>query len=244
MEGYEPSTYGRRIAGIYDELYGRMFDNEGCVQFLRTKAGDGRALELAIGTGRIALPLKESGVEVHGIDISEEMVSKTRGKAGGEDIPVTMGDFADVDVQGRFELVYIVFNTLFALTSQDDQVRCFRNVAEHLTPDGVFVVEAFVPDLTRFVRHQSNNVVDVQIDRVQLDASRHDPVNQVVHSQHVFLAEEGTRFYPVTIRYAFPSEMDLMARLAGLELKERWEDWRMRSFNSDSKNHISVYGFK
>lgn len=244
MEGYVPSTYGRKIAGIYDELYGHMFDNEGCVRFLGAKARDGRALELAIGTGRIALPLKGSGVEVHGIDISEEMVAKMREKPGAEGIPVTMGNFADVDVEGNFELVYILFNTFFGLTTQDDQVRCFHNVAEHLTPDGVFVVEAFVPDLARFQRHQSTSVSDVQVDRVLLDASRHDPVNQVIHSQHVFLEERGTRLYPVSLRYAFPPELDLMARLAGLELKERWEDWRRGAFTSDSKSHISVYGFK
>jgi SAM-dependent methyltransferase len=244
VEGYEPSTYGHKIAGVYDELYGRMFDNEGCVEFLRAKARGGHALELAIGTGRIAIPLKASGVQVHGIDISEEMVAKMRAKPGAEDIPVTMGDFADVDVQGRFELVYILFNTFFGLTTQDEQVRCFHNVAEHLTPDGVFVVEAFIPDLTRFQRHQSTSVVDVQVDRVQLDASRHDPVNQLVQSQHVFLEEGDTRLYPVSLRYAYPPEMDLMARLARLSLTERWEDWRNGAFNSDSKSHISVYGFK
>jgi SAM-dependent methyltransferase len=244
VEGYEPSTYGRRIAGVYDDLYSRIFDNEGCVRFLNDKARGGRALELAIGTGRIALPLKESGVQVHGVDISEEMVAKMREKPGGDDIPVTMGNFADVDVREDFELIYLLFNTFFGLTTQDDQVRCFHNVADHLTPDGVFVVEAFVPDLTRFQRHQSNSVVDVQVDRVQLDASRHDPVNQLVHSQHVFLEEGGTKLYPVSLRYAFAPEMDLMARLAGLELKERWQDWGMNAFTSDSKSHISVYGFK
>jgi hypothetical protein len=167
-----------------------------------------------------------------------------RAKQGGEAIPVTVGDFADVNVKGGFDLVYIVFNTFFALMTQDDQVRCFHNVAEHLSPEGAFVLEAFVPDVTRFQRHQSTSIIDVRIDLVQLDASRHDPVNQVVHSQHVFLEEGDTRLYPVSIRYAYPSEMDLMARLAGLELKERWEDWRKGAFNSDSKSHISVYGFK
>jgi SAM-dependent methyltransferase len=244
VERYEPSTYGRKIAEIYDELYGVMFDNEGCVEFLAGKARGGRALELAIGTGRIALPLKEKRVEVHGIDISEDMVAKMREKPGGEEIPVAMGNFVDVGVEGDFDLIYLLFNTFFGVTTQDEQVACFHNVAEHLTPEGVFVVETFVPDLTRFQRHQSTSVVDVQIDRVQLDASRHDPVNQLVHSQHVFLEEGGTRLYPVSLRYAFASEMDLMARLAGLELKERWQDWRRGVFTSDSKSHISVYGFK
>lgn len=244
MEGYEPSTYGRKIAGVYDELYSRMFDNQSCVQFLRAKARGGRALELAIGTGRIAIPLKESGVQVHGIDISEEMVAKMRAKPGGEEIPVAVGDFADVNVEGDFDLIYILFNTFFALMTQDDQVRCFNNVAEHLSREGVFVVEAFVPDLSRYRRHQTTSVVDVQVDRVQLDASRHDPVNQLIHSQHVFLEEGETKLYPVSLRYAYPGEMDLMARLAGLALKERWEDWRNGAFNSDSNSHIAVYGFK
>jgi Methyltransferase domain len=244
VEGYEPSTYGHKIAGVYDELYSRMFDNEGCVAFLRGKARGGRALELAIGTGRIAIPLKASGVQVHGIDISEEMVAKLRVKQGGEEIPVTVGDFADVKVEGDFDLIYIIFNTFFALMTQDEQVRCFHNVAEHLSREGVFVVEAFVPDLARYRMHQTTSVVDVQVDSVQLDASRHDPVNQLIHSQHVFLEERDTRLYPVSLRYAYPPEMDLMARLAGLALIERWEDWRNGAFNSDSKSHISVYGFK
>ncbi|MGH2806415.1 MAG: class I SAM-dependent DNA methyltransferase, partial [Actinomycetota bacterium] len=154
MEGYEAATYGELWASIYDDEWRDVFPNDATVAFLQKLAGDGPALELAIGTGRIALPLKEAGVEVHGIDISEAMVAKLRAKPGGSDIPVTMGDFAEVGVDGTYRLIYLVFNTLFALPTQVEQVRCFRNVATRLERGGAFVVEAFVPDLGRFDRHQ------------------------------------------------------------------------------------------
>ena len=241
MEGYGAETYGRRIADVYDDLYGELFDVDAIVAVLAGIAGDAPALELAIGTGRIALPLIRAGVNVSGIDISEEMVAKMRAKSGGSDVDVTMGNFADVDVEGRFGLIFIVFNTLFALGSQDEQLRCFRNVAEHLADDGAFVVEAFVPDVTRYERHQTVSVEEVDSDTVMLDASRHDPVAQRVDSQHVVLRATGIELYPVSIRYAYPAELDLMARLAGLELRHRWGGWHNEPFNSESKFHVSVY---
>ena len=241
MEGYDASTYGDAIADIYDELYGALFDVEGTVELLAELAGDGPALELAVGTGRIALPLHERGVEVHGIDISEGMVTKLRAKPGGADIPVTMGDFADVAVYGEYSLVYLVFNTLFALTSQEDQVRCFANVAEHLSPGGAFVIEAFWPDIARFDRHQRIGVDTVTRDMVALETTRHDPVNQRSDSMHVVLKESGIEFYPVVIRYAYPAELDLMARLAGLRLRDRFGGWRRQPFTSDSMTHVSIY---
>ena len=242
MRDYEAHTYGDRIAGVYDELYGSLFDVDATVTLLAELAADGPVLELAIGTGRVALPLREGGVEVTGIDASEAMVAELRGKAGGGDIPVAMGDFADVDVEGRFKLIFVVFNTLFALTTLDDQVRCFTNVAEHLTDDGVFVVEAFVPDVTRFTRHQNAGVDDLDSDSVRLEASRHDPVHQRVDSQHVVLRRgEAVEMYPVSIRYSYPSELDLMARLAGLTLRDRWGGWNREPFTSESKFHVSVY---
>ncbi len=198
-------------------------------------------LELAIGTGRLALPLVERGLEVHGIDASERMVEKLRAKPGGDAIPVTMGDFADVGVEGEYRLIFIAFNTLFALLTQDDQLRCFANAAEHLTDDGLFVVEAFRPDLGRFDRGQRTNVFRVDAEQVMLDASRHDPLEQRVDSQHIVITEAGTKLYPVSIRYAFPSELDLMARLAGLELRERWGSWKREPFTADSNRHVSVY---
>jgi len=242
MEGYDARTYGDRIADVYDEMYGELFDSDATVAHLAELAGDGRALELAVGTGRIALPLRQRGVDVTGIEISEAMVEKLRAKPGGTDIPIVMGDFGDVDVDGHFDLVFVVFNTLFALTTQDDQVNCFANVANHLTNGGVFVVEAFVPDSTRFTRHQTVGVDSLGPDRVHLEASRHDPVTQTVDSQQVVLRQgEPVEMYPVSIRYAYPSEMDLMARLAGLRLLNRWGGWGSEPFTSESKVHVSLY---
>src|SRR5207237_5808246 len=157
MEGYDASTYGERIADVYDEWYAEaeFLETDAVVAMLAELAGAGPALELAIGTGRVALPLAERGIEVHGIDASEAMVEKLRAKPGGVDIPTTVGDFADVGVEASYSLVYIVFNTFFALPTQQDQVRCFRNVAAHLTEDGVFALEAFVPDPTYYAHGQS-----------------------------------------------------------------------------------------
>ena len=241
MEGYGPKTYGDRIADVYDGLYTAL-DTEGAVETLVQLAGGGPVLELAIGTGRLALPLAERGLEVHGVYTSEAMVAKLRAKPGGDRIAVTMGDFADVAVGGRFSLIFIAFNTFFALLTQEDQLRCFENVAARLTQDGVFVLEAFFPDLARFDRGQRPHVNIVEAGRVMLDASKHDPVEQRVDSQHVVITEEGTQLYPVSIRYAFPSELDLMARLAGLELQNRWGGWRREPFTADSPRHVSVYG--
>ena len=243
MEEYEPSTYGDRIAPIYDEMIEGKFDTDGAVSFLAELAATGPVLELGIGTGRVALPLAQRGLEVHGIDASEAMVGALRAKPGGDGIAITLKDFVDVDVEGQFSLVYVVFNTLFALVEQDDQVRCFRSVAQRLTPNGVFVLEAFVPDLVRFGRyHQRVEAGDLSLDRVRLEVSRHDPVTQRIHGQHVVISEEGTKLYPVQLRYSWPAELDLMARLAGLRLRERWGSWRRDAFNESSERHISVYG--
>lgn len=237
----DPAEYGERIADVYDELYGKLFDTEGAAAFLAELAGPGPALELGIGTGRLALPLAERGVKVHGIDASERMVRNLRGKPGGDRIPVTIGDFADVPVDGRFPLVFVAFNTLFALRTQEAQVRCFQAVAEHLADDGAFVVEAFVPDPARFDRGQRTATERLAHDRVILESSVHDRATQRVDSLHVMVTEEGIRLYPVDIRYAWPSELDLMARLAGLGLRERWADWRRTPFTSESPQHVSVY---
>ena len=242
MKGYEAHTYGDRIAGVYDELYGTLFDVDATVSLLAELGGGGPALELAIGTGRIALPLADRGVDVTGIDASEAMVAELRAKPRGEDIPVVMGDFADVDVEGRFKLVFVVFNSLFNLATQDEQVRCFTNVTKHLSEGGVFVVEAFVPDVTRYTRHQTTGVDRLDSESVHLEASRHDPVNQTVDSQHIHLRRgEPVEMYPVSIRYAYPSELDLMASLAGLRLRARWGGWHKEPFTSESKFHVSVY---
>ena len=241
MEAYGPETYGDRIADVYDGLYENL-DTEGAVETLAGLAGGGPVLELAIGTGRLALPLAKRGLDVHGIDASAAMVAKLRGKPGGDRIPVTMGDFADVAVDGRYSLIFVAFNTFFGLLTQDDQLRCFTNVAAHLADGGVFVVEAFFPDLGRFDRGQRTQTTRLDAGSVMIDASRHDPVEQRVDSHHVVITEEGTKLYPVSIRYAFPPELDLMARLAGLELQNRWGGWRREPFTADSPRHVSVYG--
>jgi SAM-dependent methyltransferase len=242
-EEYGPSTYGDKIADVYDEHVAELgLDTEGAVETLAELAGGGPVLELAIGTGRLALPLAERGLEVHGIDASEGMVAKLREKPGGGDLEVTMGDFADVAVEGSYRLIFVGFNTFFALLTQEDQLRCFANVAAHLAEGGVFVLEGFVPDLTRYDRDQRVSVMNIETGGVMLETSRHDPSTQRIHARHIAVTEEGTKIYPVNLRYAYPSELDLMARLAGLELKERWASWRKDAFGPQSQRHVSVYG--
>lgn len=241
MEGFGTSTYGDLIADVYDTWHGYREATDAAVERLATLVGDGPVLELAIGTGRIALPLAARGVEVHGIDSSKAMVAKLRRKPGGKAVPVTMGNFADVAVDGTFSLVYIVFNTFFALLTQAEQVRCFRNVAARLAPGGAFVMEAFVPDVARFVRHQSSSVTRIELDQVMFDVSRHDPVAQIIDSQHILLRAGGLRLQPVRLRYAWPSELDLMAQLAGLRLASRAGGWHNEPFTAASTTHVSTY---
>jgi SAM-dependent methyltransferase len=211
------------------------------VDALAEIASGGRVLELGIGTGRIALPLSAKGVNVHGIDAAESMISRLRSKPGGEKITIAPGNFAEVAVEGKFALVYIVFNTFFALSSQEEQVQCFRNVAAHLDAGGCFVIEAFVPDVTRFTGGQVNWATKVTADEVQLDVGQHDAATQRVVSQKVVITDGNVRLYPVQIRYCWPSELDLMAQLAGLRLRERWSNWKREPFTSESGQHISIY---
>lgn len=244
MDRFNPSTYGDRIADVYDDWYpGSSLAGEvgRAVPFLRDLAGAGPALELGIGTGRVAVPLRREGVEVHGIDASAAMLAKLRAKEGGADIPTTEADFRDFALETRFTLAYVVFNTLFALPTQDDQIRCFQAVARHLTPEGVFVVEAFVPDVSRFDRGQRVSAVDAGVDEVRLEVSTHDAIAQRTQSQHIVVSEQGIRLYPVMIRYAPIAELDLMARIAGLRLRERWADWDRSALISTSQKHVSVW---
>jgi SAM-dependent methyltransferase len=239
MDNYSEETYGESIAGVYDQLYSGF--DPSAIQTLTKLANGGKALELGIGTGRIALPLFTNGVPVYGIDASESMVARLQSKPGGEGIPVTLGNFADVPVDGQFSLVYVVFNTFYALLTQEEQIRCFQNVAKHLTSDGVFVIEAFVPDLTRFTGGQAIRAIRIGEQEVQVDVSLIELDKQIITSQHMLINERGTRFYPVKIRYVWLTEMDLMARLSQLRLKERWSDWGKSQFTDESGKHISVY---
>lgn len=242
MDRYDASTYGDRIAGVYDDWYedAAFLETDATVEALAELAGDGPVLELAIGTGRVALPLAGRGIEVHAIEASEAMLVKLREKPGGDRISVTMGDFADVGVEGRYPLVYLVFNTLFALRTQDEQVRCFENVAAHLLDGGVFAIDAFVPDPARF-KQGGVSVSRVEVDRIHVDVTLLDAAAQTSRSQHVVVSAGGVRLYPVSIRWAYPAEIDLMARLAGLRLRERWGSWRKEPFTAASGRHVSIY---
>ena len=233
------TTYGDHLAEVYDHWFDSC--EEGTIELLAELAQGGPALELGIGTGRIALPLAATGIEVQGIDASPAMVAKLRARPGGNAIAVTMGNFADVAVEGKFPLVFIAFNTFYALLTQEEQVRCFRNVAEHLTAGGTFLIEAFVPDVARFSRGQNVRAYTVTHDRVSLQAAHHDPLQQRLMTQNIVFTQNGARLYPVEVRYAWPSELDLMAKLAGLKLRQRWGSWKREEFGSTSEKHISVY---
>ena len=242
MKGYEPiMSFGEDVAERYRDV--QRGDEIAAVAFLEQLAGRGPVLELAIGTGRIALPLAARGIRVDGVDISPAMIAQLRAKAGGDEISVTVGNFADVPVPGTYRLIFVVWNTLFNLLTQEDQVRCFENVADHLTDDGSFVVEAFVPAfLYRLRNDQYVDAEAIRVDEVRLDVLRHDMATQMIEESHVSLSSAGVRLNPVVQRYAWPSELDLMARIAGLRLKYRWGGWNREPFNSTSSTHVSVYG--
>jgi Methyltransferase domain len=241
VKDYEPArSFDEDAAEIYDDE--PRGDEPETVAFMERMARGGPALELAIGTGRIALPLTARGIRVDGIDLSAPMVAKLRAKPGGDEILVTMGDFAEVPVAGTYPLIYVVYNTIFNLLTQDDQVRCFENVATHLTDDGVFVVEALVPtSLVGLSDHQYVDAESVEVDEVWLDVGRVDPVGQLLDESHVQLSRNGVRVYPIVTRYAWPSELDLMARIAGLRLRDRWGGWNDEPFTGTSERHVSVY---
>jgi len=234
-------SFGEDVAQEYRDI--QRGDERAAVAFLEHLAGPGPALELALGTGRIALPLADRGIRVDGIEISPAMIDQLRAKPGGDQLAVTVGDFADVPVPGTYRLIFVVWNTLFNLLTQDEQVRCFENVAAHLTDDGSFVVEAYVPAfLYRTRNHQYVEAEAIEVDEVRLDVLRHHPATQILEESHVSLSGAGVRLNPVVQRYAWPSELDLMARIAGLRLKDRWGGWEREPFDSRSSAHVSVYG--
>ncbi|HYA33999.1 MAG TPA: class I SAM-dependent methyltransferase [Candidatus Binataceae bacterium] len=242
MAEYDETTYGERIAEIYDRFYGKRDDPEMVAAFLASLAGKRRALELGIGTGRIAIPLAARGVRVSGIDSSPAMVEKMREKSGGADIPVTIGNFADVKVAGGgFGLIYIAFSTLFALTSQDEQIRCMTRAGRRLLPGGALAIEAFNPDHSLLAQRQRASTIDIGADHALLDLATNDIVNQTVRVQHILFTPSGVKMFPVQLRFAYPSEIDLMARLAGMRLRERYGGWDRSPFTATSPVHISIY---
>ena len=240
MEHFGPETYGERVADVYDEWY-KPVDTTPEVALLSELADGGRALELGIGTGRIALPLAANGVEVHGIEASPKMVDRLRAKPGGQAIPITMGDMADVPVDGAFALVFVVFNTFFQLYSQDAQLRCFANVAAHLQPGGRFVLHAFVPDTSRVEAGEHVAVKEASLDRVRLDATVFDSLEQRLDTTQVRITEDGIRLVHAKLRFAWPPELDLMAQLSGLTLEHRWATFDKQPFTATSAFHVSVY---
>jgi hypothetical protein len=243
VKGYEPiMSFDQANAEVYDDLAHRG-DEEATVAFLEALAQGDSALELAIGTGRIALPLAATGVRVDGIDFAPAMVAKLRAKPGGDAIDVTIGDFADVGVDGTYRLIYIVFNSFFNLLTQDEQIRCFQNIAAHLTDVGSFVVEGgcTLSFLDRLREGQYVEAEGIAVDAVRFDLLRLDSSTQMLHENHVRVSRDGVSFNPVMQRLAWPSELDLMARIAGLRLCERWGGWSRQPFTANSDNVVSVY---
>ena len=234
--------FDERVAARYDEASAEMFDPsvvDPAVELLAEMAGSGRALEFAIGTGRIALPLAQRGVTVHGIDMSTAMVARLRAKPGGEDIDVTIGDFATTTVDGSFSLVYLVYNTIGNLTTQAAQVACFRNAAVHLEPGGCFVIEVGVPELRRLPPGEIFHVFGASEDSWGID--EYDVATQGLVSHHIENVDGRLERFSAPYRYVWPSELDLMAELAGMRLLERWGGWKREPFTNESRTHVSVW---
>jgi SAM-dependent methyltransferase len=238
----EDGYFDERVAATYDESAADMFDPavvDPVVDFLAGLAGSGRALELGIGTGRIALPLAKRGVPVHGVELSRAMAVRLHAKPGGEEIGVTIGDFSTTTVEGTFAVAYVVFNTIGNLTTQAAQVACFQNVAAHLEPGGCFVIEVGVPELRRLPPGDTMRVFDAGETHWGID--EYDVVTQRLTSHHFDLVDGRFELVSMPFRYVWPAELDLMAELAGMALRERWAGWKREPFTNDSRKHVSVW---
>lgn len=238
-----PQVYfDERVAQRYDTEFADMFDPavvDPAVDFLADLAGEGGALELGVGTGRIALPLSRRGVRVHGVDLSPAMIAQLRAKPGADGIGVTIGDFATARAGGPFRLIYLVFNTIMSLTTQDEQVACFRNAAAHLEPGGRFVVEVMVPELRRLPPGQ--HVVPLHVSSTGWGYDAYDIATQALSANYIRLIDGRAEHTVFPGRYVWPAELDLMARLAGMALRERWSDWQRTPFTGESTAHVSVW---
>jgi SAM-dependent methyltransferase len=226
---HDAASYGARLADDYDDIYGGIFDTDGAVDLLARLGAGGRVLEFGVGTGRIAIPLAERGLDVWGVDGSLEMLDRLREKPGGDKVTPVHGDFATATADGKFELVVLLVNTIYAMPTQDDQITCFANAARHLAPGGRFVVEAWVPDPPRGAglglraRRLGRGFAGLVIED-------HDAGRQILSTS-----------FPIVHRYAWPAELDLMARLNGMTLEDRWADWHRHPFDGHSTDHISVW---
>ena len=240
MEGFDPKTgFGYEVSKRYDD--GPRGDESETVAFLARLAGGRDALEFAVGTGRIALPLARAGVRVDGIELSPDMVDRMREKPGGNAIQVTTGDMSRATTGRRYGLVYLVYNTIGNLLTQGDQVRCFQNAARHLGPGGAFVIECRVPTAPARPGHQYVDPAHIAAGQVVLDAGRYDPVTQILDLNHIHISADGIFLSPISLRLACPPEFDLMARVAGLRLRDRWGGWNGEQYTAASWRHISVY---
>jgi SAM-dependent methyltransferase len=238
----EDGYFGERVAATYDDSSWEMFDPAvvgPAVDLLAELAASGRALELGIGTGRIAVPLAARGVPVHGIDLSRAMTARLSAKPGAKEIGITIGDFATTTVEGAFSLAYLVFNTIGNLTTQEDQVSCFRNAAAHLEPGGCFVIEVGIPELRRLPPGETMRVFDAT--RTHWGVDEYDVARQGLISHHFSLVEGRFELDSMPFRFVWPAELDLMAQLAGMRLRERWSGWKREPFTSESEKHISVW---
>lgn len=243
MKDFNPTTsFGAEVAAHYDEH--KRGDEDSAASFLAEFAKEGTALEFAIGTGRIALPLAAKGVQVDGIELSPHMAEQLRAKPEGKDINVTLGDMSRATTGRQYPLVYLVYNTIFNLLTADDQIRCFENAARHLTPNGRFIVEtalphAWIPPGKPDYVHAEH----VGKETVGLDVARYDPVTQLLEENHIQFSAQGITMMPIVCRLITPGEMDLMARIAGMRLIQRFSNWQRSTFDIDSKMHVSMYGF-
>lgn len=241
MEGFDPGTsFGYDESKRYDAVDTRGDEVE-TVAFLANLAGGGDVLEFAVGTGRIALPLMGAGIRVDGIEMSEHMIDRMRDKPDGDNIEVTVGDMSRATTGRTCGLVYLVYNTIGNLLTQDDQVRCFENAARHLNDDGVFVLECRIPTAPSRSGHQFIDAERVAATQVVLDVCRYDPVTQILDENHVWISADGIELSPISLRLAYPPEFDLVARIAGLRLRARWGGWNHEPFTAESWRHISVY---
>jgi Methyltransferase domain len=234
--------FDESVAAVYDDYEREEFDAEAIdatVEFLAELAGEGPALEFGVGTGRIALPLAQRGVPTHGIDLSRPMVERLQAKPGGDEIGVTIGDFATTTVDGSFSLVYLVCNTIMNVTTQEAQVACFGNAAAHLRPGGCFVIKVMIPELQRLPPGETLHVVDAS--DIHWGIDEYDVASQGLISHHFEIADGRLVRSSMPFRYVWPSELDLMAQLAGMRLRERWDGWRREPFTSDSRKHVSVW---
>jgi SAM-dependent methyltransferase len=236
------TDFGEWIAERYERLWPELFDPavlDPAVDLLAELAGAGPALEFGVGTGRVALPLSRRGVRVHGIELSPAMVARLRAQDGGAGIEVTLGDFATATAGGTFALVYLVRNTVTNLTSQDEQVRAFLNAAAHLRAGGCFLIENYVPELRRLPPGQTTHVFVATADHVAVE--EYDTAAQLAVSRHYWALDGQLRTFSSTHRYAWPAELDLMARIAGLRLRHRWADWHRTPFTGESRSHVSIW---